>query len=345
MVETDNMRKLFYSVTVSLIVTASSVVSGAVPNATAEWLFDDVTSATTAVEESGSGYDLSISGGSMTASLLDSSLGGSWDSGNALSLSGSSSGASYSPGADLTSNNISVAMWVNSSDFSSCGSGSACTLASLGEGGLNPSGFWFYVQSSGALSLMVGDGGSSTFLSGGSLSTSTWHHVVFTLNGQDVSMFVDGTSVVSTTLSHYIGWGTQDFIVGAMSGSPTELYGEVDELRIWDSGLSASEVIELYDNYVDSDGDGYNGADDCDGTSGSIYPGADEYCDGVDTDCDGTLDESDALDALTWYADADGDNFGDPLSYSTACYVTSGYTANNSDCDDTNSAAYPSAYE
>ena len=42
---------------------------------------------------------------------------------------------------------------------------------------------------------------------------------------------------------------------------------------------------------------------DCDDISAISYPGADEYCDGIDSDFDGELDENDALYVLTWYAD------------------------------------------
>ena len=38
--------------------------------------------------------------------------------------------------------------------------------------------------------------------------------------------------------------------------------------------------------------------------------GADETCDGADNDCDGTVDENDAVDALIWYIDYDGDGYG-----------------------------------
>ena len=42
---------------------------------------------------------------------------------------------------------------------------------------------------------------------------------------------------------------------------------------------------------ADADGDGYL-SDDCDNNDAAINPGADEYCDGVDNNCDGQTDES-----------------------------------------------------
>ena len=39
---------------------------------------------------------------------------------------------------------------------------------------------------------------------------------------------------------------------------------------------------------------------DCDDIDSSIYPGADEYCDGYDNNCDGNIDENTANDASIW---------------------------------------------
>ncbi len=126
-----------------------------------------------------------------------------------------------------------------------------------------------------------------------------------------------------------------------------------------DSSLDSSTASTWY---TDGDADGYGDsgssslacaqpsgavadATDCDDTAPTTYPGADEYCDGVDSDCDGTLDEQDALDASTWYADADGDGYGDPLSMDYACTASSGYLSDDSDCDDANAAIHPGADE
>jgi hypothetical protein len=93
---------------------------------------------------------------------------------------------------------------------------------------------------------------------------------------------------------------------------------------------------------TDEDGDGYFAADDCDDDDASVHPGATEVCDGEDNDCDGDVDE-DVLD--TWYADADGDGYGDVGAATIACSAPAGHVASATDCDDADPETYPSAAE
>ena len=113
--------------------------------------------------------------------------------------------------------------------------------------------------------------------------------------------------------------------------------------------------------YTDSDGDGFGdpatealsclppeGAvqvgRDCDDTDAAISPNQLESCDGVDNDCDGATDE-DATDALTTYADADGDTYGDPASGSVDCAPDPSRVDNADDCDDADANVSPGAVE
>ena len=97
-------------------------------------------------------------------------------------------------------------------------------------------------------------------------------------------------------------------------------------------------LCELDDQHVATGGD-------CDDTDADINPNGVEVCDGADNDCDGTTDEDDATDALTWYADTDGDGYGDPSATQAACQQPDGYVDNADDCDDTTDLANPSAGE
>ena len=122
-----------------------------------------------------------------------------------------------------------------------------------------------------------------------------------------------------------------------------------------DNTVDEDDALDVLTLYADSDLDGYgdqsvsnetcyisggwvSDSSDCDDSSSSTYPGADEYCDGVDTDCDNTFDEDDALDVSTWYADSDLDGYGDPLITYDTCYISAGWVANADDCDDTSAS-------
>ena len=96
---------------------------------------------------------------------------------------------------------------------------------------------------------------------------------------------------------------------------------------------------------VDKDGDGFTEQEDCDDGRAAVYPGASECCNGLDDDCDGTVDEADALDATTWYQDADGDGFGGSSGEVRACEAPAGWVDQEGDCDDGDAAVSPQADE
>ncbi len=127
------------------------------------------------------------------------------------------------------------------------------------------------------------------------------------------------------------------------------------------SALTTVEVVPceyFYDDDLDGFGDPLNRVEtctrptgyvddgtDCDDDNPGIYPGADEYCNGEDDDCDGNIDESDAVDADDWFTDGDGDGYGDPASATPSCSTVSGMIDTGGDCDDSDGAVNPAAVE
>ena len=130
-------------------------------------------------------------------------------------------------------------------------------------------------------------------------------------------------------------------------------------------GLFDDEDVDVFGThawYADSDGDGYGGEQfeleacerpdgyvenhsDCDDNEATVHPGADEVCDGIDNDCEGTVDGDDATDALTWYEDGDGDGYGTASGVETACDPPAGFALHDGDCDDADPAYNPGALE
>jgi hypothetical protein len=118
--------------------------------------------------------------------------------------------------------------------------------------------------------------------------------------------------------------------------------------------------------YADVDGDGHGDAsssiaacdapagyladaDDCDDTDGGVSPSAIEVCDrdDVDEDCDDLADDADdrVEGQATWYADTDGDGYGDAGAPTTACDAPRGHVVDATDCLDRDSTVNPGAAE
>jgi hypothetical protein len=135
---------------------------------------------------------------------------------------------------------------------------------------------------------------------------------------------------------------------GGVFPGAAERCDEIDQDCDGDVDEDASDATTWY---TDGDGDGWGDDDgavvacaapegglasggDCDGGDAAVNPDASEACDAIDNDCDGEVDEAGAEDAAAWYADADGDGYGDPLVSEVACEAPEGFTADATDCED-----------
>lgn len=93
---------------------------------------------------------------------------------------------------------------------------------------------------------LAGWHGGNQIASGQTFSTSTWYHVVITNNGGTLEMFGNGVSK-GTTAVHYGGSlsATDNFSIGNTNAIG---YGDgyIDEVGVWDSVLSGTEITDLY---------------------------------------------------------------------------------------------------
>jgi hypothetical protein len=111
--------------------------------------------------------------------------------------------------------------------------------------------------------------------------------------------------------------------------------------------------------YFDADADGFGNADstvmscpapegfvfnaaDCNDSDATISPLNNETCNGTDDNCDGAVDEG---VQFVFFADADGDGFGDVNSAISSCSMQTGYVSDTTDCDDKELTISPSGTE
>jgi len=171
----------------------------------------------------------------------------------------------------------------------------------------------------------------------------------------DAAVATVSCSAPSGTVSNAGDCDDTDYHVNPVA---TELCNGVDDDCDGTVDVGAAGVLTWY---YDADSDAYGDAavsvtacdqptgyvsdsTDCDDTLAYVYPGADEYCNGTDDDCDGVVDVG-AVDEPTWYADADADAYGDASTATVGCTQPTGYVADNTDCDDTMASVYPGATE
>lgn len=110
--------------------------------------------------------------------------------------------------------------------------------------------------------------------------------------------------------------------------------------------------------YEDLDGDGVGSAaaaadcsvsastttGDCNDADSAVYPGASEWCNEIDDNCDNVVDEN-GLDAYTWYRDGDTDGWGADGDTAEGCDAPEGYVGDAGDCNDNDAEVHPKAFE
>jgi hypothetical protein len=197
------------------------------------WHFDEGTGHATTTDASGYGNT-----GTLTNDPTWTS-GASCKSRNCLSFDGTDDYISIIAQDYFKANTtrpFTFSAWVNGEYDSDDG------IFNLGSTKLN-----FWVQSN----LLIYRRNSQTSSYSFGWNNDTWHFVVIADNGTNQSMYIDGAYVKGSSLTGNPDYGSSNFEIGR------EIFGDnrynwngiIDEVRIYNRALSATEVLKLYNDF------------------------------------------------------------------------------------------------
>ncbi len=218
---------------------------------TSYWRFAEgvgITDGGTALDSSGNGRNLSYVGGvSSTTAVVrgDSADGATLFNGTTGYITGASSAA-----WNFGTSNFSISLWVK---FNS-GVGTQILLAKDDAYGALGNKWLFYYDGNlrfninAADNSIAGGGGSSPISYTWTPTSSTWYHLVVTRNGGsgDYKLYINGTNVQTNNDTNAIPDSTANLDIGNNNTNQL-LNGVLDEVAIFPSVLSDSDVTNLYD--------------------------------------------------------------------------------------------------
>jgi len=104
------------------------------------------------------------------------------------------------------------------------------------------------------LSVITNKVGWSDFVDDNQFGTSTvndgnWHHAVAVVTATTQKIFVDGVLETTTSNAYSAGTSFSHFALGRRANAPQRFFnGNIDEVAIWDSALTANEVKSIYND-------------------------------------------------------------------------------------------------
>ena len=110
------------------------------------------------------------------------------------------------------------------------------------------------LMSSGNFGLVIGNSSTSWInesVSSSSYLDENWHHIVQVVNGTSVKLYADGNTTPIADLTSTVSAGTlgeQSLIFGRLGHYNGQYFnGSIDQVRIYSTALTSSQVTELYE--------------------------------------------------------------------------------------------------
>lgn len=206
------------------------------------WKLDETGNTSTAADEIGTNDGtLTDYDADPTASWLDGQIDGALDfNGSDEYVSVPDDGTKF----DLQTN-FTVSVWVNLNATS--------TKHLLRKGHASSPYYSWAMQFNGTQfhAYLREDSGDANLFGGSSIAVSTWYHVAFVKDGLNLYLYLDGTEVDTNT---YDAGSTPLDGDGALifgHDTSSQYYnGQLDDIRIYNSALSADDISTLYSNGI-----------------------------------------------------------------------------------------------
>ncbi len=121
-------------------------------------------------------------------------------------------------------------------------------ISKWSTGSQNQRSMYFGQHTTGAVRVNEKGSSSASYYSTGTLTENKWNHIAYVRTGTQVILYLNGVLDSTHNTSLNIGNGvTQDIYLGRVEGSGSaDMYdGELDEVRMYSTALSASDISNL----------------------------------------------------------------------------------------------------
>lgn len=186
---------------------------------------------------SGTGNDLTLTGIGAPYGIV---AGGPY--GNALSLNGSGQWANRAAPNVPTGSVATVEAWIYPKAYADTTYNGVVSWSSRACNGL---GFALSIQNSGRPSMPTwcNDYVPS---SGTAATLNAWNHVAAVLNWQSATLYVNGQSLGTTTLTYLPNLSSINLAIGVLDYPGRYFNGMIDEVRIYSRALTSQEIASRY---------------------------------------------------------------------------------------------------
>ena len=281
-------------------------------------------------DASGNGND-GTSSGMTSASLILTDLTRNlpYDS-YSFNFSGTTDYLEIAHSSTLEPANVSVSIWFKGSAQAAINTYLVSKVANTGS-----KGYGLYTGNSTDKLVFFIYNGSTWILTplGGVVMDDNWHHAVATYDGNNLKLYVDGSSYASNTSASGITYNAGPLVIAAQTTVPAlDFDGKLSNCAIFNQALTSTEVMKLYSNGVPQDLSSFSPAPVSWWTLGSnsFFNGTDYICRDLIGSNDGTSANA-GVDALVGDAPrSEANGTGTNIDIPTNLEGSTKWSSNNS---------------